>query len=402
MVGMMASHRNCKDKYNALIDRQNVRRSIGGYFSNITFAVKDIIDVAGIRTTCGSALLKENVAISDSFIASRILELGGTIIGKTNTDEFAMDATNLTSYFGPCLNPNDMTRICGGSSGGSAASVAGGLSDVGIGTDTGGSTRIPASLCGIFGLKPTTGLIPMDGIIPFSKTLDTVGVMAGDIPNIKRVLLGLIPNGAKIKARVKRKSLLRVGFFSSGGSIESEMLKELVFDLFDEALEIDFQKILREGFNIRRAIVAKESSDFHQKMFGDSIDCYQPQTKKFLEIGKKITDKDYRQSLEKIKSLKETYKDLFSDVDVILCPATEITAPKITEVKASPDYFRELLVKNTGFFNVVFAPSISIPVRFRRHMPIGLLASSIEGEDFSLISLAETIHQKINSELNKK
>lgn len=382
-----------EDKFNSFITRTTIKSKNHGEFSGITFAIKDIIDVEGLNTTAGSAILKGASARSNSYIASKILELGGVITGKTNTDEFAMDATNVTSFYGPCLNPNDPTRICGGSSGGSAAAVKACLADVGIGTDTGGSTRIPASLCGVYGFKPTTGSIPMDGVIPFSYTLDTIGILARRLPLIQKVFNNIITTSTGNSKT--HKGTLRVGYFTSKRSPESVELRNIVLQSLPEVTEIDFRKFLSEGFDIRRKIVAKEAAEYYLQKYRDQINYFQPQTKKFIQIGQGISQADYKAALQKSIQLKEDYRNLFNDFDLILCPTTEISAPKIADVRSQPDYYRELLVSNTGFFNVVFAPSISLPIYTTGKMPIGLMCSSYEGNDSNLLEMSNFILNKL-------
>ncbi len=392
---MSADSYQDNDRFNSFITRATVKPQKWGEFSGITFAIKDIIDVEGQKTTAGSAILKDNIALTNSYVASKILGLGGTIAGKTNTDEFAMDATNITSFFGPCLNPQDPARICGGSSGGSAAAVSTRLADVGIGTDTGGSTRIPASLCGVYGFKPTTGWIPMDGVVPFSRTLDTVGILAGNLSMVRKVFNGLSHGHDQNKSKTSKNQILHAAYFTSKGSRESGELKDMVFDNIPDVREIDFEKFLAEGFKIRRKIVAKEGADYHFARYGELVQDYQPQIRKFLEIGRGISDTEYKEALQESCELKVKYRELFSDFDVILCPTTEIPAPAINEVKSRPDYYRELLVRNTGFFNAVFAPSISLPVKMENSMPIGLMASSYEGNDKELLDISASIEKRL-------
>lgn len=390
-----------EDMSNAFIRRTRIREKMQGEFSNLTFALKDIIDVKGIATTAGSAALINRIPKKNSYVSRRILALGGTIVGKTNTDEFAMDATNLSSAFGPCLNPLDHSRICGGSSGGSAAAVSAGLSDIGIGTDTGGSTRIPASLCGVYGFKPSTGLIPMDGVIRFSSTLDTIGIISRDISSLKKVFLGLLPGKMKLKKCVKSPRQLKVGFFKSSNTDESEHIRRIVYKVYDTTFEINFSRKIAEGFKVRRNIVTREAAKFHLANHPDLIEKYQPQTKKLLRIGTRIRDSDYLDSLSKMSNLESEYLEIFDEIDLLVAPTTEISAPTIAEVLKSRDYYRELLVRNTGFFNVVGAPSISIPLYQKGKMPIGVMISSYRYDDLNLLTIAQRMSRELNENIEK-
>ncbi len=182
-------------KYNAFITLHNIEENDKGKLKDVTFGIKDVILTKGIRTTAGSRILENYVPQKNAYVVDAILREGGKIIGKTNTHEFALGATNTSSIGGPARNPIDPERISGGSSGGSAVAVKLDMIDVGIGTDTGGSVRIPSSLCGVIGFKPTTGLIPTDGVIPFSWSLDTVGIIVKDnIGLLRRVFDAILPN----------------------------------------------------------------------------------------------------------------------------------------------------------------------------------------------------------------
>ena len=149
-----------------------------GPLHGVPVGVKDVIDVAGTRTTAASKVLADNVATADATVVARLRRAGAIVVGKLNTHEFAWGATTTSQAFGPARNPWDTERICGGSSGGSGAAVAAGLVPGALGTDTAGSVRIPAALCGVTGIRPTTGRVPNRGVIPVSWTYDTVGPLA--------------------------------------------------------------------------------------------------------------------------------------------------------------------------------------------------------------------------------
>ena len=149
-----------------------------GPLHGVPVAVKDVIDVEGTRTTAASKVLADNVATADATVVARLRRAGAIVVGKLNTHEFAWGASTTSEAFGPARNPWDTDRICGGSSGGSGAAVAAGLVPGALGTDTAGSVRIPAALCGVTGIRPTTGRVPNRGVIPVSWTYDTVGPLA--------------------------------------------------------------------------------------------------------------------------------------------------------------------------------------------------------------------------------
>src|SRR5579864_9265613 len=151
-------------------------------------AVKDLVDVAGMVTTAGGVMLPNSPAAADAPVVARLRRQGCVFVGKTNLHEFAYGVTSANPHYGAVLNPRDPSRVAGGSSGGSAVAVATGMCDWAIGTDTGGSIRIPASLCGVVGFKPTRGLLSTEGVLPLSESLDTVGPLARDVRTAARAL----------------------------------------------------------------------------------------------------------------------------------------------------------------------------------------------------------------------
>src|SRR6476660_5866814 len=200
----------------AFIEKFTVPPTKDGPLRGLTFAVKDLIDVAGHRTGCGNPtwLAAHPPAAVNAFCVEQLLAVGATCIGKTITDEFAFSLLGENFHYGTPLNPAAPDRVPGGSSNGSASAVACGLVDFAIGTDTGGSVRVPASNCGIWGWRPSHGLISVAGVMPFSPTLDTVGVFARDVNVLQRVAAVLLATDTSINelSRVGTIHLVREDF----------------------------------------------------------------------------------------------------------------------------------------------------------------------------------------------
>ncbi|WP_287690448.1 amidase [Metallosphaera javensis (ex Sakai et al. 2022)] len=375
-------------QYNAFITFQEMRGGQGP-LSGLTFGIKDVIETAGIRTTAGSRILLEYVPRRSADIVDRILKAGGTILGKTNTHEFAVGATNTSSVSGPARNPRDRERISGGSSGGSAVAVALRMIDVGVGTDTGGSVRIPASLCGVIGFKPSYGIFSTRGVIPFSWSLDTLGFLTRDHETLWRVLMALTPvERRKVYLRSPR-TKLRVGVFLFD-EFTSDLL-EKVMEYFPQAKPVNLPNMLRYGRWARRVIATSEGASYHLTWIRSKEDMYFPDVRDLLKSGLDIRAVDYLNALRLRRVILEEYVNAFKEVDVILSPTTRIPAPKISDVQGKEKEFREDLVANTELFNLVGAPSISIPFLERDGLPMGLMVSGEPYKDGVVLEVAKQL-----------
>lgn len=381
-------------KYNAFITIQEMKGNNGGKLEGITFGIKDVIFTRGVRTTAGSKLLANYVPKNNAYVVDVILREGGLIRGKTNTHEFALGATNTSSIIGPAKNPIDPERISGGSSGGSAVAVALDMVDVGIGTDTGGSIRIPAALCGVIGFKPTTGLIPTNGVIPFSWTLDTIGIIVkSNISLLKKVFNVLLPNDKKIFAISKLRTRPRLGLFLFDDTEISKTLIKAIYKIssYFDIIDIDLPLLKKYGSGVRRIISLSEAASYHKDWLKMHADKYFRDTYTLLSEGMKISATDYIDALRLRRLLIDEYLHIFKDVDFILSPTTRTVAPKISEVIGNELGFRDLLISNTELFNVVGAPSISIPFSRLNDLPIGLMISGELYKDGDLLEVSELI-----------
>lgn len=361
-----------------------------GPLHGVPIGLKDLIDTAGVRTTAASALYKDRIPEHDADVVARLRRAGAVIVGKTNLHEFAYGGSSLVSYFGDVHNPWDVLRIAGGSSGGSAAAVAAGLVYAAIGTDTAGSIREPAALCGCVGLKPTYGRVSSRGVIPLAASLDQVGPLAATVSDAAIVLQAIagydaedvnssdVPvvdyvgvlrdDGKKLRIGVPREYFFQDLDAEVGAAMERALrnITELVAEVREIKLDVPTDRTLQ----------AAESYAFHAENVARSPELYQPETLRRIRSGEKITAVEYIARRTELEQARRSIARIFTDVDLLVTPTTPISAPTIAELKANPDALRpaELrLLRNTRPFNVWGLPVISIPCVFAQNgLPIGM------------------------------
>lgn len=374
-----------------------------GPLHGIPIGLKDLIDTAGIRTTCGSARFADRVPTEDAFIVQRLKSAGAVLIGKQNMQEFAYGGTSTSSYFGPVRNPCDTDRIAGGSSGGSAAAVATGMCFGAIGTDTGGSVREPAAFCGIVGLKPTYGRVSVRGVFPLSASLDHVGPLCRDVRDTA-LLLQAIAGYDKLDTTCvdwpvesytekltdtttnPRIGIVRRPFFENLdpeiASAIDEALKQLS-SLAADILEIDLPAT-------PSAVQAPEVWALHAECFTTTPELYLPWIRARLKQAAAIDIVSYIEARQHLDRVRREIDDVFEKVDFLITPTTPVPPITIKEaLEMSPDPAGELWLRNTRPFNAYGLPTISIPCGFTRAgLPIGLQISAANFCEAKLLSFA--------------
>ncbi|HND47537.1 MAG TPA: amidase [Anaerolineales bacterium] len=361
----------------------------------IPIAVKDLYNTKGIRTTGGSKFFADYVPSEDAFVVDKIKKAGAHIIGKTNTHEIALGVTNNNPHFGACRNPWDIAHTPGGSSGGSAVAVATGMALAAIGTDTGGSIRIPASLCGVVGLKPTYGRISLRGILPLSWNLDHAGpitkrvedaaimlqVMGGydpEDPASFKTLPGDFSSHMRDSIR-DRKVALAIGTFIEEVT-QPEVLAAVrtAADVLSEQgaiieeVNVDF---LREGALANALMTQADGAAFHRERLKEHPDWFGADVRQRLETGAGFTSSEYALARRTQAEVRRRCDILFEEYDVLILPTTPIVAP-ILEGENAVERAR-LLTRLTAPFNVTGLPSISVPCGFSSEgLPIGLQIAS--------------------------
>src|ERR1700722_19565481 len=361
-----------------------------GPLHGVPIALKDLIDTAGVRTTAASGLYKDRIPDQDAEVVRRLLEAGAVILGKNNLHEFAYGGSSLFRHFGDVHNPWGGGRIAGGSSGGSAAAVVAGLAYAAIGTDTAGSIREPAALCGCVGLKPTYGRVSARGVIPLSASLDHVGPLTASVEDaaiVLQVIAGYDP--ADITSVNVPVADYVSGLNESVKSLRVGVPREYFFDDLDKEVAVAVEEALRvirglvsEVKDVRldvptdRTLQAAESWAVHKENVERSSELYQAETLRRLRTGEKISAAEYMQRRRELEEVRRAITAVFSDVDALITPTMPMPAPAIEELKANPEQLRpaELrLLRNTRPFNVWGLPAISVSCGFTKGgLPIGL------------------------------
>jgi Asp-tRNA(Asn)/Glu-tRNA(Gln) amidotransferase A subunit family amidase len=360
--------------------------------------LKDLIDTAGVPTTAASELYKHRIPIQSADVVLRLEEAGAVILGKHNLHEFAYGGSSMISAFGEVHNPRNEAYIAGGSSGGSTAAVGAGLGYGAIGTDTAGSIREPAALCGVVGLKPTYGRVSARGVIPLSESLDHVGPIAANAIDVT-VLFRAIASGEGVPPENfleewNRRPKLRVGvprsFFYVGLDREVAAAVEKALGTM-ETLGSDLREISLVPDN-DRTVQAAESYAFHAASVAKSPELYQPETLRRIKSGEKITAEELESKRTELKAMRERVRSVFETVDLIVTPTTPIPAPTIAELKENPELLRPrelVLLRNTRPFNVWGVPAISIPCGLTNSgLPIGLQIAGPTGREDMVLEFA--------------
>jgi aspartyl-tRNA(Asn)/glutamyl-tRNA(Gln) amidotransferase subunit A len=389
-------------------DRLRAAGVAGGPLAGIPISVKDLFDVAGETTGAGSTVLAgEKPASADAPIVERLRAAGAVVIGKTNMVEFAYSGLGLNPHFGTPANPFDRDRVPGGSSSGAGVAVPYGFSAASIGTDTGGSVRIPAAFNNVVGFKPTQRRVPRDGAVPLSTSLDSVGPLAPSCACcalVDAVMAGEAPAPlAELPLRGLRLVLPQ--------NVLTEGLDATVGRAFGRALT----RIAREGASITDGalpelgllgevansggIAAPEAFAWHRKRIETRRDMYDPRVLSRLLAAEAVTAADYIEAIAARAAAIAAFDQATAPFDALICPTVPVVPPRFDEVARDRDYYmiNQLVLRNAYVFNLLDRCALSLPCTGPGELPVGLMLVGPTGGDRRLLEIGAAIERALAS-----
>jgi aspartyl-tRNA(Asn)/glutamyl-tRNA(Gln) amidotransferase subunit A len=388
------------------------RNDYRGPLHGIPIGLKDILDTAGIRTTAASGVFKDRIPTEDAEVVRRLRGAGAIILGKQNLHEFAYGGSSIISFFGEIHNPWDVKRMTGGSSGGSAASVAAGMGFAAVGTDTAGSIRQPANYCGVVGLKPTYGRVSARGVVPLAHSYDHVGPITGsayDAALMLQVLAGYdAGDPGSVDAPVPD-FLAAIGELPPG--LRIGVPRALFFDdlhpdvaaAVEKAIEVfrGFHAEIRDDVKLEvsadRTLASAETYAFHEPFVTQTPELYQAVTLGRIKSGESISAAAALGASRDLQARRHAIRKAFDGVEVILTPTTPVPPPAIAELRADMDKLRQrelITLRNTRPFNVWGIPTVSVPCGFTKDgLPIGLQLAAAPWREDLVLQVAHAYEQ---------
>jgi Asp-tRNA(Asn)/Glu-tRNA(Gln) amidotransferase A subunit family amidase len=366
-----------------------------GPLCGVPVAIKDLFDVAGWETTGCCAGYRGRVADRDAEVVRRLRDAGAVVVGKTNQHELAAGGTNLVSACGPTSNPWDRARLTGGSSGGSGAAVASRCVPLALGTDTGGSIRIPASLCGISGLKPTHGRVSLDGVMPLAPSMDTVGPMATTVDDVA-LAFGVLTGRPVEPPRSARLRVGAVSVFVAPGRPDVMAAVEAVIDaLREEGAAFEPVGDLRYEPDDWGRLAWRELYEAHGHLL-ERPDAVERPTREFMEQGRAITPDELEAARRRVAALRADFAAMLERADVLVVPATAFPAPLAGEIEVDVGGGRTLNVRRgaisllTRPVNLAGLPAVAFPAGFSGEgLPLGVQVIGRPGEEATLLGIGK-------------
>lgn len=396
----------------AEVEIQKGRRR--GPLHGVPLALKDLFDTAGVRTTAASAVFSDRVPNQDCEVVRRLKRAGAVLLGKLNMHEFAYGGSGVVSSFGPVRNPWSEEHIAGGSSSGSAAAVAAGMCYGALGTDTGGSIRLPAAYCGAVGLKPTYGRVSTRGVLPLSWSCDHVGPITRSVADAALVLQAIAghdpedPGSVDVpvtdySSALQQTEPLRVGI------PRAHFYEELDPEI-ESAMAAAISQIGKMASDVREVelpaasdtmVLRAEAYAYHFETVRKSPELYHPDTLRRIRSGEEISAMDYIRARRAIEEHRRSIRTLFESLDVLITPTTPVPATRIAELLANMENLRSreiVMLRNTRPFNALGLPTISIPCGFTKMgLPIGMQITGAPWAEGMVLHVAHAYERQSDS-----
>jgi len=354
----------------------------------IPLAVKDLFDTAGLATTYGSIVYADHVPEKTAEAVARLEAAGYANVGKTNLHEFAYGVTSANPHYGTVPNPAFPGRMAGGSSGGSAAALAAGLARAALGTDSGGSIRIPAACCGVVGFKPTYGLVSLEGVFPLAPSFDHVGPMARSVAECTSMMEALVDGFEPVTIELED---VRIGvaWLEHADPLVHARVREAT-ELFPRRQEIEVP--LAEG--IGHAFM-REVADVHRDLFSEFADSYGDNVRTKVERCLTVNDAEYERSLKAREALRIGAEAALDGLDLVLTPALGFVSPRLPVDDLE---IRERTIRLTIPFNALGWPALALPCGPAEDgLPASLQIAGRPSTDALVLSVGELIEERLTS-----
>lgn len=386
----------CQPTEQPAIDDYDAHKPLSG----ILFSVKDTFNQVAYPTCAGSIVpTLQQTATTNATALSRLLTAGAIPFGRSNMSEFALSGLGINPHYGTPTNALDTSLIAGGSTSGGALSVALGLCEFALGTDTGGSLRIPAAFNGLVGFKPSQSCVPSEGCFPLSPSLDCIGPIAHSVEDCQNIWRVLSQSNTSSPCNNRKRLLIP-------NNVVMDALAPTVSTSFAQALNIlqadgwttdkCTLTVLDKIHDINRAggLVLPEAAWVHRHLLATSEAYYDPLIAQRIKYGQTTILTDYIDRLQQRNALQHEFASSLADYDALLCPTVAITPPSIQSVNHSQNsfsYYNQLVLRNTALFNYLDTPAISLPFTLDNNFPIGLMLCGIQHHDHALLELAKSI-----------
>jgi len=350
-------------------------------------AVKDLFDTAGLRTTYGSIMFSDNVPDRTAEAVARLEHAGYTVVGKTNLHEFAWGITSDNPHFGRVPNPIAPDRIAGGSSGGSAAALAAGLAEAALGTDSGGSVRIPAACCGVVGFKPSYGLVPLDGCFPLAPSFDHVGPMGADVETCVRMLEALAPGFARADVGGLEQFDVGVAWLEYADPLVRSCVQAAAGS-FPRRRTVDFPFP-----DSKQPLFMREAAESHAGLFPERADQYGDNVRTKLERARRVTDDEVAWGFRRREEYRERAAVAFAHCDLLITPTLGFVAPP---AGADDLDIREAVIRLTLPFNSLGWPALALPCGpAELGLPASVQVVGRAGEDASVLAAGALLERAL-------